>query len=139
MPGLYNSFSLYNQLLVKFFTRPETYKFYLNIRIKFFPGKTDHIPGHIYYFDRRPHFKDKNLTTFAHGKCLKYELGGFFNNHKKTGYFRMRNSQGTALFDLMAKQWDYRPRRTNHIPKTHRNKLSRTGRIKLHDLFSNAF
>ena len=94
------AFLIHEDFFVKFFTRSQTGKFYLDIFIRNVAGHTDHVFGKVEDLHGLTHVEDENLATFGISASLKNEANCFRNGHEEADDVRVRDCNGTARFDL---------------------------------------
>ena len=118
----------YQQLFVKLFTGAQAGDGDLYVTFRLVCGfepqarHLHHAAGQVMNAHRLAHVKHKNIAASAHGAGLDHQLRRFRDAHEKAGDVGVRERDGPAVFDLLAKQRHHRTAGTQHITKAHHRK-----------------
>ena len=81
-----------------------------------------HALRQIHNFYRLPHVQHKDIATLGHGTGLNDQLRRLGYGHEKARHFRVRQGNGAAFLNLLAKLGYDRAGRTQHITKAYHAK-----------------
>ena len=86
------------------FAGPEAGEDDLHVGARALAHKSDELVGKIDDLDRFAHVEDEDLAALAYGRGFQYELGRFGDKHKVARHVRVRDGDGTALYDLLPEE-----------------------------------
>src|SRR2546423_6148181 len=113
---LFIDFKFFEEL----FTGPYAGKDDLDVFTGTQAGKRDEVFGEIEDAHRLAHVEHEDFAAAAHRPGLQDELAGFGDRHEVAHHLRVRHRHRAAPANLLAKDWDHRPRRADDVAEAHR-------------------